>query len=457
MTYIHRQLTRRSALKGMAACCAAAGTPFAVNLAGIGAAAQAQAVADYKALVCIFLFGGNDQSNTVIPREGAAYSAYAAARPTLARAAGDLVPLTIQDWTGPALGLPPELSGLASLFNSGRLAIVANTGTLLYPTTQAQILNDSVALPRQLFSHSDQQNSWQTGLPDRDSRSGWLGRFGDVMEPLANAGALAPIGMSVAGNNVLQAGETTVQYQLTTNGPVAVRDLNRLYGVRSSGDAYRSVLTQPRTNLLEAEYAGIVSRAISTEAGVSAALAGVPALSTVFPQSRTGAQMAMIARMIAARSALGQNRQIFFAAIGGWDFHDNLLEDQANRLTELGAAMAAFHAATEELGVSQSVTTFTASDFGRALQYNGRGSDHGWGAHHFVMGGAVRGGRVYGSWPDVALGSSDDAGQGRLIPTTSVDEYAAELAGWFGVPPGMLSDVIPHIGRFDRANMDFLV
>ncbi|MEN0653826.1 MULTISPECIES: DUF1501 domain-containing protein [Hyphobacterium] len=456
MSQIGRHLSRRAALRGMAACCAGAGTPFAFNLLGIGAAAQAQAVADYKALVCIFLFGGNDQSNTVIPREGAAYSSYAAARPTLARPSGDLVPLTVQDWSGPALGLPPELSGLAGLFNTGRMAIVANTGTLLYPTTQAQILNGSVALPRQLFSHSDQQNSWQTGLPDRDSRSGWLGRIGDVIEPLANGGALAPICMSVAGNNVLQAGDTTVQYQLTTNGPVAVRNLERLYGVSASGTAYRSVLTQPRTNLLEAEYTGIVSRAIATETEVTAALAGIPALTTGFPQTRLGAQMGMIARMIAARSALGQNRQVFFAAIGGWDFHDNLLADQANRLTELGDAMAAFNAATEELGVAPAVTTFTASDFGRALQYNGRGSDHGWGAHHFVMGGAVRGGRVFGRWPDVALGSADDAGQGRLIPTTSVDEYAAELAGWFGVPPGMLSDVIPHVGRFDRANMDFL-
>jgi uncharacterized protein (DUF1501 family) len=456
MAYLHKNISRRRALKMMGSSVAMTGGAFAFNLASIGSIAQAQSFGDFKALVCIFLYGGNDQSNTVIPRSGQAYQDYYDARPSLARAADDLLEISPAGWTGPDLGLPPELGAIHPLFASGDLAIAANVGTLLYPTTLAQIENGSAFLPRQLFSHSDQQNSWQSGLPDQSSATGWLGRIGDSVNPLANDGSPISIAMSMAGNNLIQAGEDTLQYQLTTNGPIGIAGLDDLYDSPEAGAAYRQLVTSQSGNRLMREYAAITGRAIQAEDVVSAALAGAQPLTTTFPSTYLGRQLNMVARMIAARSALGQTRQIYFVSQGGWDHHDNLLTGQAANLQVLGDAMGAFHAATQEMGVADSVTSFTASDFGRALQFNGRGSDHGWGSHHFVMGGAVRGGRVYGTWPDVVLGASDDVGQGRLIPTASVDEYAGELAQWFGVPISELGTVIPHLSRFDRANMSFL-
>ena len=457
MAYIKKDLSRRQALRMLGGSAAMTGGAFAFNLAAIGSLAQAQAFGDYKALVCIFLYGGNDQSNTVIARSGEAYQSYFDARPTLARAADELLPISPAGWSGPDLGLPPELGGIHPLFASGDLAIMPNVGTLVRPATRDQIRNDSVPLPRQLFSHSDQQNSWMSGLPDRSSATGWLGRIGDAVAPLGNPDAPVSICMSVAGNNLIQAGEDTIQYQLTSSGPVRIGALDGLNSSDGAGERYRQLISADRGNLMMREYAAITRRAIAAEEAVSAALASAPSVGTAFPENYLGGQLRMVAQMIAARDPLAQRRQIFFVSIGGWDHHDNLLEGQAANLQVLGDAMAAFHGATVELGVSDSVTTFTASDFGRALQYNGRGSDHGWGSHHFMMGGAVRGGRVYGSWPDVALESADDIGNGRLIPTTSVDEYAAEMAQWFGVPLSELPTAIPHIGRFDRANTGFLL
>lgn len=457
MANISRNLSRREALKLAAGCCAAGvGAPFLFSLAGVGAAA-AQAAGDFKALVCVFQYGGNDQSNSVIPYSGEAYEAYFNARPTLARASEELIPINPPAWSGPELALPLELGRLADLFAAGRCAILPNVGTLLEPTTQAQILAGTALLPRQLFSHSDQQGAWQTGIPDTISRTGWLGRFGDLLTSTHNPGAAVSICMSLAGNNVLQAGEDVIQYQLTNNGAVAITGLDSYYFGDEAAAHYRALISGQRSHLLENEFNRVTARSIAAEAAVTGALAGVPPLTTPFPQTRLGAQMGMVARMIAARAALGHGRQIFFVATGGWDFHDNLVADQSDRLQELGDGLGALYDATVELGVAANVTSFTASDFGRALQFNGRGSDHGWGGHHFIVGGAVRGGRVFGSWPTVALGGPEDVGQGRLIPTTAVDEYAAELALWFGVPPAALATAIPYINRFPRVNVDFLV
>ena len=228
-----------------------------------------------------------------------------------------------------------------------------------------------------------------------------------------------------------------------------------LYGSAAGGTAARRLMSDTRQTLLENELVKVSSRSINTESLVSNALASTPAL-TAFPDTSIGKQLAMVARMIAARGALAQQRQIFFVQQGGYDFHDNLQNDQAARLKELGDALAAFYQATVSLGVQDNVTTFTASDFGRALQSNGRGSDHGWGGHHFIMGGSVQGNRVYGSFPQTALGADQDAGQGRLIPTTSVDEYAATLATWLGVSNSNLPDVLPNLGRFAAPNLGFM-
>jgi uncharacterized protein (DUF1501 family) len=456
MTYIHRSIARRTFLQQASSLSAIAGTPFAMNLLAAGAAI-AQTAGDHKALVCIFLAGGNDQSNTVAPRSGAGYTSYQQARPSLALASSSLLSITPTGYSGNPLGLHPSLSALQPLFNQQRMALMANVGTLAVPLTRAQWNSGSPtsAVPSQLFSHSDQQGAWQTGIPDRASQTGWQGRMGDLLASTYNPGSQVSIAMSVAGNNLMQAGNSTIQYQVTTDGAVRVEALNGLYGSGAGATAMRRLMSETRSDLLEGELTKVSKRAIDTESVVSNALSGVN-VTTTFPSTGLGAQLRMVARMIAARSALGQRRQIFFVQQGGYDFHDNLLTDQSARLSELGAAMAAFYQATVALGVANQVTTFTASDFGRALQHNGRGSDHGWGGHHFVMGGAVQGNRVYGSFPTVALNGPEDAGQGRLIPTTSVDEYAATLCRWFGVSLSNLPLVLPNIGRFASRDLGFM-
>lgn len=456
MTYIHRSLARRDFLRQASCLTAFAGTPFAMNLLAAGAA-SAQTAGDHKALVCIFLAGGNDHSNTVVPRSGSGYSSYQQARPSLALPAASLLAINPTAYSGNPLGLHPSLSALVPLFAQQRVALMANVGTLVAPITRAQwnAGRPLVSVPQQLFSHSDQQGAWQTGIPDRPSQTGWQGRMGDLLSSSYNPGSQVSIAMSVAGNNLMQAGNSTIQYQLTNRGAVRVTALNGMYGSGASATAVRRLMTDNRAHLLENELNRISRRAIETETVVSNALSSV-SMASSFPQTGLGLQLQMVARMIAARGMLGQRRQMFFVQQGGYDFHDNLLTDHSARLLELGDAMAAFYQATASMGVANQVTTFTASDFGRALQHNGRGSDHGWGGHHFVMGGAVQGNRVYGQFPTVALGGPEDAGQGRLIPTTSVDEYAGTLSRWLGVSLSNLPFVFPNIGRFASRDLGFL-
>ena len=456
MSYISKHFARRAFLQRAAALTAIGGTPFLANLAAVGAA-SAQQAGGHKALVCIYLDGGNDQSNTVMPASGPAYDAYARSRPAIALGASQALPISPIGFAGAPLGLHPSLAAIKPLFDQGRIALLANVGPLTAPITQQQwnAGSPSVAVPFQLFSHADQNGAWQTGLPDRPSASGWLGRIGDLTNSTFNAGSGVSIAVSTAGTNVMQTGASTIQYQLTTQGAVKV---GAVYGTGAWAPVaapLRKLMTEPRTNLLEAELNRISARAIGTESVITNALSGAP-MNSPFPATSLGQQLAVVARMIAARDALSQKRQIFFVKAGGYDFHNELPTEHAARMKDLGDAMAAFHQATVALGVAGNVTTFTASDFGRALQSNGRGADHGWGGHHFIMGGAVAGNRVYGTFPTVALRGPEDAGQGRLIPTTSVDEYASTLARWFGVGESDLGVVMPNLGRFASRNLGFL-
>ena len=417
MTTFNSLASRREFLKRATLISATGAGAFGVNLAGIGAA-SAQSASDYKALVCIFLNGGNDTANTVIPYSQAEYNLYSTARPSLAVARDSLLPITADaPYTGPQLAFPAEMSGIKGLFDQGRCAIVANTGMLTYPTTKLQFQNDSVPLPPQLFSHSDQQGQWQSGIPDRPTSTGWGGRMGDLLAA-NNSGSLS-ISISIAGNSTFLVGNNVVQYQLTTNGSVRISDISNLYDSAVGGTALRKILTEPRAHIFEQGLNTIATRAIAADEVVSSALVGVAQINTSFPSDNSlAAQLKMVARMIAVRQALGFKRQIFYVGMGGFDVHDNLTSDQPKLLGKLSAAMTAFYNATVELGVANSVTAFTASDFGRSLQHNGRGADHGWGAHHVAIGGAVVGKKVYGKWPDVRLGGSEDVGQGRLVPTT---------------------------------------
>ena len=435
---------------------AATATPFAGSLLAAGAA-SAQNATDFKALVCINLLGGNDQSNTIVPTGGSEYNAYVLARPSLALPRSQLLDIAPTEYSGQALALNPSLAAIKPLFDQGRMALLANVGTLTAPITKAQWNsgNPTVAVPFQLTSHSDQTGAWQTGLTDRPSSTGWFGRLGDLTASAFNQGSGVSIAMSVAGNNIMQAGNDTIQYQLTTQGAVSVQSINSLYGSAAGGAAIRRLMSDPRSHVFENQLTSVSARAISAESLVTNALSAVN-LNVAFPDTGVGRQLQMVARMIAARGPLSQKRQLFFVQQGGYDFHDNLVVSQGQKLKELGDALAAFYSATVAMGVSQNVTSFTTSEFGRALQHNGRGSDHGWGGHHFILGGSVVGNRVYGTFPTVALGGQEDSGQGRLIPTTSVDEYVATLSRWFGVSSANMPIIAPNIGRFSKPNLGFL-
>jgi uncharacterized protein (DUF1501 family) len=452
--------SRREFLK-RASAVSVAGTaaPWALNLAAISEAA-AQTATDYKALVCVFFYGGNDHGNTLVPYDTATYTPYATLRGGLAVAQSALTPTLL----APSIVLPdsrqyalaPELSALKPVFDAGRLGVLLNIGPLIQPTTKAQYKAASVPLPPKLFSHNDQQSVWQASNPE-GATSGWGGRIGDLFA--AGNGQSVFTAVSVAGNAVYLSGKSAVQYQVTSNGSVPITGIgNTLYGSSAAAQALRTLITQsPGTNLFEREHARVVQRSIDANTALSGALSGTPALATAFPATPLGGQLGMVARMIAARSALGAKRQVFFVSLGGFDAHDNLATDHPALLSQVGPALAAFDAATAELGVASQVTTFTASDFGRTLSSNGDGSDHGWGSFHFVFGGAVRGQRFFGSAPVPGNDGPDDVGQGRMLPTMAVDQLAATLATWMGVSATELASVVPGIGNYTTKDLGLFV
>ena len=415
-------------------------------------AAQAAEGDDYKALVCIFLFGGNDQANTIVPTGTSAYQSYANARPSLALPVAGLKPLT-----GTALGLHPSLGGIQTLFNQGKAAVVANVGPMVQPITKAQWNkgNPTVAVPRQLFSHSDQAATWQTASPSAPSRTGWLGRISDHIGPQFNAGSSAPFVISAGASNILTVGNGVEPFQVSAFGAASAAMRQNLFGATRANAATSEMVGAGGDNLLMRQWSKVGTLALDTSSTVNNALNAV-SVSTPFPATSIGRQLSVIAKMIAARSRLGLRRQVFFASMIGFDQHDNLLYNHGNNLTMLNDAVKAFYDATVALGVSNQVTTLTGSDFGRALQSNGKGSDHGWGSHHFVIGGGVKGGSIYGQFPTVALGTAEDAGQGRLIPTIATDQYAGTLAKWFGADASALASALPNLGNFSSQDLGFL-
>jgi uncharacterized protein (DUF1501 family) len=330
------------------------------------------------------------------------------------------------------------------------------------PLTRAEYLNHSVAVPPQLFSHSDQTVHWQTSLPDQPAQTGWGGRAADLLHAL-NENARISMSISVAGTNTFQVGKVVTQYQVSPEGPVGLTSyVPAAQGADASSNAIRSLLARSYGNLFERGYSGIFQRALDNQELLSGALAAAPALTTVFPETDLGQQLQMVAKLIAVRETLGLRRQIFFCAGQGFDTHGGQIGAtaldgaHADLLAELDGALAAFDTAMTELNVADTVTAFTASDFGRTFISNGDGSDHGWGSHHFVLGGAVRGGRFYGQLPTLAVDGPNDAGDGRWIPTTSVDEYSATLARWFGVANSDLPLVLPNLGRFATPDLGFM-
>jgi uncharacterized protein (DUF1501 family) len=448
--------SRRTFIR-QAACAALGTTGLLSTILDLRKVNAATAVGDYKALVCLFLYGGNDANNVLIPNDTTNYNIYSSARGQLAIPRTDLRGLTLQTGDGRQFGLHPNLRELATLFNQGKLTMVTNVGTLVAPTTRKDYINGTAAVPESLFSHEDQAVQWMTSVPDRqDIRTGWGGRTADLLAS-ANANSKVSLALSIAGTNTFEVGNTVIPYLISPSGSLGLRGVgsrNQNAMIRVQG--FKNLLALPHKNLFEAAYADTMTRSIEENEVLTAALRGITALQTVFPTTDLGRQLAMVAKLIAARTNLGMQRQIFFCAVGGYDTHGDQMPAQAGLLTELSGAMNAFYNATVELGVAQSVTTFTASDFGRTLPSNGNGSDHGWGSHQFVMGGAVRGGRLYGTFPTLAVNGPDDTEDGRWIPTTSVDEFSATLARWFGVSDSDMSTVFPNIGRFAHPNLGFL-
>jgi len=414
--------------------------------------ALAQSGTDYKALVCVFMFGGNDANNMIIPFDTPGYNSYSTIRGPLALAQNTLLPLTPL----PNFALNPNLPEIQSLFNGGSAALIANVGTLIAPTTRAQYLAGST-VPSNLFSHPDQQLEWQNAAASGATPTGWAGRMSDLLGKSYNGSATIPMITSVAGDTMFCNGASST--------PVSVSPGN--LGGASCSEGSECTARQTAAQALLTFNSGvslvtaddqITSNAYNYAKILSAATQSVTPLKTVFPASPLGAQLQQIAQIIQVRAALGVQRQIFFAGVGNFDTHAGQIALQSPLLAEVSAAMGAFYQATQEMAVQDAVTSFTMSDFARTFQPNSNtGSDHAWGSHHIVMGGAVKGGKMYGTFPTLALAGPDDSGtNGRWVPSTASSQYASTLALWFGVPVGQLPQVLPNIGNFGVNNLGFV-
>lgn len=464
-----RAFLKRSAALGMLGPSAAG---LALQFAAAGEAAAFTA-GDYKALVCVFLNGGNDHANTLIPYDTTNYDLYSAIRGggpgrtsggialgiddlNTTQLTADTSPLT----DGQKLALHPSLQKTADLFNTEhKAAILLNVGPLVTPLTQTQYNSVNTALyprPPKLFSHNDQQSYFLSQGVEGTS-VGWGGRMGDLALTSNNQSLLTCI--SAAGNTVFLSGNDTTRYQITTSGAIKINPW--LLGTAGKA-ALNTLITRSSTHLLENEFSRVTSRSIGLANTITDALNSAPALSTSFDTDGTSNvladQLKIVARLISARAGLDSNlkRQVFFVSMNGFDLHDTLMSSHPKLLAKVDEALNAFYLATLELGVADKVTAFTASEFGRTLTSNGDGSDHGWGGHHFIVGGAVKGGKFYGTAPHVSITSDDQVGQGRLLPSTGVVQMAATLARWFGVAENELAGIFPNIGNFPTANLGFM-
>jgi uncharacterized protein (DUF1501 family) len=416
--------------------------------------ALAQTTSDYKALVCIFMFGGNDANNMLIPFDTNGYSNYATIRGPLALAQNTLLPLTPQ----PNFALHPSLPEVQSLFNSGNLAFLANVGTLLQPTTRAQYQANSIVPPSNLFSHPDQQLEWQNQMDSSAGSTGWAGRMADKMNTQFNPGALVPMIASISGDTLFCNGTGTSPVAVGSGGPGAASCSDQSYCSSRQATSQQFANMSSGVSLIQ-EDNEITNNAFTYNTVLSSALNSATPLTTVFPTTTPfGAQLAEVAKLINVRAALGVKRQIFFVGAGNFDTHSAQLATQATLLAEVSPALLAFYQALQEMNLANQVTAFTCSDFARTFQPNSSaGTDHAWGSHHIILGGAVKGGQIYGTFPTQALGGPDDVGSnGRWIPSTASAQYAATLAQWFGLSTADLPYVLPYIGNFSTNNLGFL-
>ncbi len=425
--------------------------------------------ADYKALVCVFLFGGNDSWNMVVPTSTAEYNAYYASRSggtasDLAIPQSSLWPinLAVPDPNGWTYGFHPSMASMQSLFNSGQCAVVANVGPLIQPTTKTQYQQQSVQLPPQLFSHNDQQDQWHTLRGRQLLKSGWGGRVADVLAAQLGGQQLA-LNVSLAGQTLFQAGEQAIPYVMGSAGATTFQGFGTSAVTAGRRAAFEAIANASYGDVYQRGFAAVQKRAVQYADTVNTAIMGAASFSanslpdTGVTLSPLATQLRTVAKMIRQRSMLSMSRQIFFVSTGGFDSHDNQNTDQPNLLGNVSDSLKRFYDAMVEIGMQNFVTSYTHSDFGRTLTSNGDGSDHAWGGVQLVVGGAVHGQRIYGQYPLLQIGSVQDVGGGRFIPTTSADQYAATLARWFGVGTTDLSKVAPNIGNFVVQDLGFLV
>jgi uncharacterized protein (DUF1501 family) len=438
-------------------------TPLAMSLAGLGAMAAERAHAadttGYRALVCLFMAGGNDAHNWVVPTDTSGYADYAKVRAELAWASAKLQPLTTTlQASGRTFGMPTELASLRNWYETGRAAVLANVGTLERPISKAEFQAGGAGVPSKLFSHNDQQSTWQSLAPE-GAPSGWGGRMGDLLMSANNQPIFTTV--SASGNAVFLTGRSVFQYQVGADGPVGVNALTKpwMMGSTTAAPILRRVLLSSGSNDFQAEHTRVMKRSIDTTAALRVAVdaAGIPALPVgAMANDALAKQLRIVAQMIAAGPKLGMKRQVFMVSIGGFDSHANQMRDQPGLMGRVANSVDWFLRSLDGVGMLNNATLFTASDFGRTLTSNGAGSDHGWGSHHFIAGGAVRGREIYGNFPITALGTSTDVGSGRLLPTTSVTEYAATLGRWMGLSDIELATVLPNLGNFSNTDLGFV-
>ncbi|HEX4810288.1 MAG TPA: DUF1501 domain-containing protein [Bryobacteraceae bacterium] len=411
---------------------------------------------EYRALVCVFLFGGNDSNNMVIPTDATNFAAYTQIRSNLALTAAQLTGNVTAKSSGAPYAFHGMMPEMASLFSNGELAVVANVGPLVQPITRDQYVANSSPIPVNLFSHSDQQMEWQTSAPGQNSATGWGGRVADLIAS-QNSSTFPPF-LSLAGNTIMGSGTQTQPVALSPGGSLSLQGFNSSASSQARYQLLKQLLTTETGLALVQAANGKVASSISDATALGSALSKSTALKTTFPTTSLGAQLKQVAEIIQVRADLGMNRQIFFASLGGFDTHTGELNTHNSLYPQVSQALAAFNSAMQELGVANNVTAFTESDFNRTFQpTSGNGSDHAWGSHHLVMGGAVSGGDVYGQFPAFQLGGPNDTDtRGRWIPTTAIDQYGATLSSWFGLSSAQLASVFPNFVNFGSAKLGFL-
>ncbi len=463
------QQTRRQFLRtaSMASMAGFYVSPFLMNLNAIAAMAQGSSNTGYRALVCIYLQGGNDGHGTVIATDTDSFAAFTQARsgaPGLAYPLSTLLPITPKTaQSGRTFALNPSLAGVQNLFAAGRAAVVANVGTLVEPATKAQVNANSVTLPDSLYSHFDQTAAWQAIASNLGSgeRVGWGGAVADAVEAMNLNSNSTFTCISTSGNALFLSGRSSFQLNVTPAGPVPIQGLAQpAFGLTSANNPLSSILSGDETNLFAQEYEVVIQRFLEAQSLLKTAMAPAGPTGVANPpqyldpitnalvDNPLAVSLQTVARIISGRAALGVTRQLFFVQLGSFDTHTNQAIQHAQLLTQLGAAMEYFDNTMVTMGVSNDVTAFTISDFGRTLTSNSDGTDHGWGSHHFVMGGAVNGQDMYGQYPVVGVNQANDVGAGRLIPTSSVEQYGGTLASWFGLSDGQVRTVFPNFNNF---------